>query len=79
MHPYYTTSFADREMFAYNSAYQKQQAETQRILAQPEQRIKYAFQFLTGYIADSDEGMTKKCYDAISKYSDKLDWSEAHY
>ena len=79
MHPYYTTSFVDREMFAHNSAYQKQQAELQRILAQPEQRLKYAFQFLTGYIADADEGMTKKCYDAISKYSDKLDYSEAHY
>jgi len=53
--------------------------ELQRILAQPEQRLKYAFQFLTGYIASADEGMTKKCYDAISKYSDKLDCSEAHY
>lgn len=76
---YHTVSIEDREMFAYNSAYQKQQAELQRILAQPEQRIKYAFGFLKGYIADADEGMTKKCYDAIAKYSNKLDWSEAHY
>ena len=79
VHPLQTMSFADREMFAHNSAYQKQQAELKRILAQPEQRLKYAFQFLTGYIADNDEGMTKKCYDAISKYSDVLDTSEAHY
>lgn len=76
---YHTMSIEDREMFAYNSAYQKQQAELQRILAQPEQRLKYAFQFLTGYIADADEGMTKKCYDAIAKYSELLDTSEAHY
>ena len=76
---YHIVSIEDREMFAYNSAYQKQQAELKRILAQPEQRIKYAFQFLTGYIADADEGMTKKCYDAISKYSELLDTSEAHF
>ena len=79
MHPYFTTSFADREMFAYNSAYEKQQAETKRILAQPEQRIKYAFEFLAGYIIDGDDMMKAKCYDGIAKYSDKLDWSEAHY
>lgn len=76
---FHTMSIEDREMFAYNSAYQKQQAELKRILAQPEQRLKYAFEFLKAYIVDSDEGMIKKCYDAISKYSDKLDWSEAHY
>ena len=79
MHAYYTTSFADREMFAYNSRYEKQQAELKRILAQPENRIKYAFEFLKGYVADGDEGMAKKCYDAIAKYSDQLDTSEAHY
>lgn len=76
---FHIVSIEDREMFAYNSAYQKQQAELKRILAQPEQRLKYAFQFLTGYIADADQGMTKKCYDAISKYSELLDTSEAHF
>jgi hypothetical protein len=76
---FHTMSIEDREMFAYNSDYQKQQAELKRILAQPEQRIKYAFEFLKGYIADADEGMVKKCYDAISKYSDNLDYSEAHF
>jgi len=76
---FHIVSIEDREMFAHNARYQKQQAELQRILAHPEQRLKYAFQFLTGYIADSDEGMTKKCYDAIAKYSDKLDYSEAHF
>ena len=79
MHPYFTTSFADREMFAYNSAYQKQQAELQRILSHPETRIKYAFEFLEGYIADGDDLMKAKCYDGIAKYSEVLDYSEAHF
>jgi hypothetical protein len=75
MHPYYTTSFVDREMFAYNANYQKQQAEIARINAHPEQRMKYCFSFMQG----ADDGMRVKCYDAIAKYSDKLDWSEAHF
>jgi hypothetical protein len=76
---FHNISVEDREMFAYNSAYEKQQAELKRILAQPEQRIKYAFEFLTGYVADGDAQMTAKCYDAIAKYSELLDTSEAHY
>ena len=72
-------SIEDREMFAYNSAYQKQQAEMKRILAQPEQRIKYAFEFLKGYVADGDQMMAAKCYNAIAKYSEMLDTSEAHF
>mgnify|MGYP003326833941 CR=1 FL=1 len=31
MHPYYTTNFADREMFAYNARLAKQKAEIERI------------------------------------------------
>jgi hypothetical protein len=75
MHPYYTTNFADREMFAYNSYREKQQAEIARINAHPEQRMKYAFEFLK----HADEGMAAKCYNAIAKYSAQLDWSEAHF
>ena len=76
---FHTMSIEDREMFAYNSAYQKQQAELKRILAQPEQRIKYAFEFLKGYVADGDQMMAAKCYNAIAKYSEMLDTSEAHF
>lgn len=75
MHPYYTTNFADREMFAYNARLAKQKAEIERINAHPEQRMKYCFEFLKG----ADEGMAAKCYNAIAKYSAQLDWSEAHY
>ncbi len=75
MHPYYTTSFADREMFAYNSAYEKQQAEIKRINSHPEQRMKYCFSFMQG----ADDQTREKCYNKIAEYSAQLDWSEAHY
>jgi len=81
---YHIISIEDREMFAYNANYQKQQEkqktakqELERVLAQPETRIKYAFEFLNDF-GDEPESR-KKCYDQIAKWSDKLDWSEAHY
>ena len=77
LHPYYTTNFADREMFAYNAKVRRQKEELNRILAQPEERIKYAFQFLSDF-GDEEESRTK-CYNAIAKWSDKLDTSEAHF
>lgn len=78
MHPYYTTSFADREMFAYNANYQERKQQQLAAIA-PELRIKYCFEFLKGYIADGDEQMAAKCYAGIAKYSELLDTSEAHY
>ena len=72
---HHTMSFADREMFAYNSYREKQQAEIDRINAHPEQRMKYCLEFIKG----ADDQTRKKCYDAIAKYSAQLDWSEAHY
>jgi hypothetical protein len=89
MHPYYTTSFVDREMFAYNAnfdreAFEKQQEEKKtakqeldRILSQPETRIGYAFEFMNDFADEEDT--RRKCYNAIAKWSDKLDWSESHY
>ena len=90
MHPYYTTNFADREMFAYNANYQKQQEKREtakqkleRILAQPEERIKYAFVFLDNHGFDSEDDYAEevrvKCYNGIAKYSEQLDTSESHY
>jgi hypothetical protein len=77
LHPIYTTSFADREMFAYNAKREKQQKELDRVLSQPETRIKYAFQFLSNF---GDEAESRvKCYNSIAEWSDKLDWSECHY
>ena len=72
---YHVMSIEDREMFAYNAAYNNQKAETARILSHPEQRMKYAFEFIVG----ADDGMRAKCYDAIAKYSAQLDYSESHY
>jgi len=78
MHAYYTTSFADREMFAYNANYQQRKQQQLAAIA-PELRIKYCFEFLKGYVADGDDLMAGRCYDGIAKYSEQLDWSEAHY
>ena len=74
---FHTVSIEDREMFAYNAAYQRKQEMLAKIT--PEQRMKYAFEFLKGYLADGDEQMKAKCYAAIAKYSELLDTSEAHY
>ena len=90
LHPYYTTNFADREMFAYNANYQKKQKEektaSQKIdahLAQPETRIKYAFQFLDDHGFDPEDDYSEevrvKCYNGIAKYSDNLDTSESQF
>jgi hypothetical protein len=78
MQKFHNMSIEDREMFAYNANYQERKQQ-QLAKITPEQRIKYAFEFLRGYIADGDDLMKAKCYAAIAKYSEVLDWSEAHY
>ena len=78
LHPIYTTSFADREMFAYNANYQERK-QAQLAAIAPEQRIKYCFEFLKSYVKEGDDDMAKKCYDGIAKYVDLVDSSEAHY
>ena len=75
LHPYYTTNFADREMFAYNARINKSKAEIERINAHPEQRMKYCFSFMQG----ADEQTRAKCYNKIAEYSAQLDYSEAHF
>ena len=46
-------------------------------LSIPENRINYSFHFLDNF---NDTFVDyKKCYDAIAKWSDKLDTSESHY
>jgi len=80
LHPIFTTSFADREMFAANVKYRKSQEvkkEMERHLAQPETRIKYAFEFLNDF-GDCEETRAK-CYNKIAEWSDKLDTSEYHF
>ena len=74
---FHTVSIEDREMFAYNAAYERKQQQLAAIA--PELRIKYCFEFLKGYVADGDDLMAGRCYDGIAKYSDQLDWSEAHF
>lgn len=70
-------SMEDREMFAYNSYQERKKQQLAKVT--PEQRIKYCFEFLEGYIAEGDDQMVAKCYNGIAKYSELLDTSEAHY
>ena len=79
MHPHFTMNFADREMFAYNAEVAKKKAEVDRVLSHPEQRMRYAFEFLADNIEEGDTEMTAKCFNAIAKYSSLLDYAEAHY
>ena len=51
--------------------------KVQQHLSIPENRLKYAFDFLLNFPPDFVE--YKKCYDAIALYSEQLDTSEAHY
>ncbi len=74
---FHTVSLEDREMFAYNAAYERRQQQLAAIA--PELRIKYCFEFLKGYVAEGDTEMAKRCYNGIAKYSEVLDYSEAHY
>ena len=74
---FHTVSIEDRVMFAYNAAYERKQQQLAKVT--PEQRIKYCFEFLKGYVAEGDSEMAKRCYDGIAKYSELLDTSEAHF
>lgn len=53
----FAPSFEDREMFAYNARYRKQQAELKTHLAQAENRIRYSLEFATEL--DDEESRTK--------------------
>ena len=46
-------------------------------LSIPENRINYSFYFLDNFGYEFVD--YKKCYDAIAKWSDKLDTSESHF
>ena len=75
---FHNISLEDREMFAYNANYQKRKQQQLAAVA-PELRIKYCFEFLKGYVSEGDSEMAKRCYVGIAKYSEVLDYSEAHF
>ena len=52
-------------------------AKVAQHLSIPENRINYSFHFLDEFGPDFVD--YKKCYDAIAKWSDKLDTSESHF
>ena len=67
---FHPVSFEDREMFAYNASYNKLQAH----LAQPENRIRYSFEFMN---EDAELRPTAllKIYENIALVEDQT----AHY
>ena len=52
-------------------------AKLKQHLSVPENRLMYAFDFLFNYGPDFVD--YRKWYNAIAEWSDKLDYSEAHY
>ena len=52
-------------------------AKVAKHLSIPENRLNYAFHFLSEFGPDFVD--YKKCYDSIAKWSDELDTSESHY
>jgi len=76
VHPYYTTSFADREMFAYNSRVAAAKAERDRVLAQPETRARYALDF---YFAGNDSKMNDKALNRFSEFMDVIEHNMEPY
>jgi len=75
MHAYYTMSFADREMFAYNARMERIKA-VQSHLAQPETRANYALKF---YFGGNDPKMNKKALDRFQEFMDVIEYNVEPY
>lgn len=76
LHPYYTTNFADREMFAYNAQVAKKKAELERVLAQPETRATCAISF---YFAGNDSKMNEKALNRFQEFLDVIEYNVEPY
>ena len=76
MHPAYTMSFADREMFAYNARAAAAKAELNRVLAQPETRARYALDF---YFAGNDAKMNEKALNRFQEFLDVIEYNVEPY
>ena len=75
LHPIYTTSFEDMEMFAHNVRVAEKKAKMEKHLADPYNRIRYAYEFL-GYWGEESDA---KCMNSIYKLlSTNID-CECHY
>jgi hypothetical protein len=62
---YHTMSIEDREMFAYISSYEKQQERLRNHLAQPENRIRYCYEFMKDFI---DPEMKQHAFERSLEY-----------
>ena len=79
MHPYYTTNFADREMFAYNARVEKQKAELAHHLSQPENRIRYCYEFMDDAIKETDARMFANAFTKAMYWIAQVEDSEVHF
>jgi len=61
----------------FNKQRRPMDAKLKQHLSVPENRLRYAFDFLLNHGPDFVD--YSKCYNAIAEWSDKLDTSEAHY
>jgi hypothetical protein len=75
IHPYFTTSFADREMFAHNKRVEENRKKTEKHLSDPYNRIRYAYDFLGEWGEESDAKCMKSIYNLLSLDID----CEVHY
>ena len=67
-------SFADREMFAHNKKVAEAKAKREKHLADPYNRIKYAYYFM-----GTDAEMDAKCMSKIYEYLSVDIDCECHY
>ena len=74
---YHPISFADREMFAYNKAYNERQTKLQIHYSYPENRIRYALEWYEDY--KGDEEITVKAFAKALDWIAVCDDVEAHF
>ena len=70
---FHTVSIEDREMFAYNKRYN----DLQKHLAQPENRIKYAYEFYNDF--QDDRQMQLVAFEKALEWIAKCEDQTAHY
>ena len=70
---FHTVSIEDREMFAYN----KRHNDLQKHLAQPENRIQYAYEFYNELLDDRD--IQLKAFEKALEWIGKCDDQTAHF
>lgn len=72
---YHTMSIEDREMFAYN----KRHNEIQHHLSQPENRIRYCYEFMNDAIEENDARFYANAFSKALYWLGQVEDEEAHF